>query len=200
MADYFPESEMTGEPQPTIRKVNWPHAPPHRLGVSGSYFVTAGTYQKLRLFHDAPRLDLLHDALLTHVSEAGWQLEAWAVFSNHYHFVSRPTKDGEAKVDLGKMIKGLHERTAGALNELDGQPGRKVWHNFRDTHLTYERSRMARLNYTMQNPVKHGLVPVATQYRWCSAAWFERVSTGAWVETIRSFKTDTLAVPDDFQP
>ena len=179
---------------------DWPHAPPHRLGVSGSYFVTAGTYQKLRLFHDAPRLDLLHEALLSHATEAGWQLEAWAVFSNHYHFVARPAKDGAAKVDVGRMVKALHERTAGALNRMDGLPGRRVWHNYRDTHLTFERSLMARLNYTMQNPVKHGLVPVAAEYRWCSAAWFERVSTGAWVQTVRSFKTDTLKLPDDFQP
>ena len=98
------------------------------------------------------------------------------------------------------MVKALHERTAGALNRMDGLPGRRVWHNYRDTHLTFERSLMARLNYTMQNPVKHGLVPVAAEYRWCSAAWFERVSTGAWVQTVRSFKTDTLKLPDDFQP
>ena len=180
--------------------MDWPRAPPHRLGLSGSYFVTAATYQKQRLFHDAPRLDLLHDALLSHATEAGWQLEAWAVFSNHYHFVSRPAKDGEAKADVGRMVKALHERTAGALNRMDGQPGRRVWHNYWDTHLTFERSLMARLNYTMQNAVKHGLVPVAAQYRWCSAAWFERVSTGAWVQTVRSFKTDALKLPDDFQP
>ena len=195
-----PTPLLSGSALPEIRKVNWPHAPPHRLSKSGSYFITASTYQKERFFHDAQRRDLLHDSLLTHAAESGWQLEAWAVFSNHYHFVARPARENLAKEDLGIMLAGLHEETAKELNKLDATPGRKVWHNFWDTHLTYERSLMARLNYTIQNPVKHGLVKVASQYPWCSAAWFERVSSGAWVQTIYRFKIDNLKIPDDFDP
>jgi putative transposase len=50
-----------------------------------------------------------------------------------------------------------------------------------------------------QNPVKHGLVPVANLYPWCSAAWFERMGTPAQVKTICRFKTDQLVLPDDFE-
>jgi len=46
--------------------------------------------------------------------------------------------------------------------------------------------------------VKHGLVAVANQYRWCSAAWFEQVASPAQVKTIYSFKTDRVNVIDDF--
>jgi len=49
-----------------------------------------------------------------------------------------------------------------------------------------------------QNAVKHGLVPVANQYRWCSAAWFERATSAAQVKTISSFKIDKVNVYDDF--
>jgi putative transposase len=49
-----------------------------------------------------------------------------------------------------------------------------------------------------RNPVKHGLVPVANQYPWCSAAWFERTASPAQVKTIYNFKTDRLNVEDDF--
>ena len=49
-----------------------------------------------------------------------------------------------------------------------------------------------------QNAVKHGLVRVANQYPWCSAAWFERVASPAQVKTIYSFKTDQVKVEDDF--
>ena len=45
---------------------------------------------------------------------------------------------------------------------------------------------------------EHGLVPVANQYKWCSAAWFERVATPAMVQTIYSFKTDQVHVEDDY--
>jgi putative transposase len=81
---------------------------------------------------------------------------------------------------------------------LDHAPGRQVWHNFWETRLTYERSYLARLHYTHQNAVKHGLVPDARQYPWCSAAWFEQTATPAQVKTIYSFKIDTVRVSDDY--
>jgi putative transposase len=49
-----------------------------------------------------------------------------------------------------------------------------------------------------QNAVKHGLVAVANQYPWCSAAWFENAATPAQVKTIYAFKTDRLHVRDDY--
>ena len=119
-----PTPLLSGSALPEIRKVNWPHAPPHRLSKSGSYFITASTYQKERFFHDAQRRDLLHDSLLTHAAESGWQLEAWAVFSNHYHFVARPARENLAKEDLGIMLAGLHEETAKELNKLDAAGAR----------------------------------------------------------------------------
>jgi putative transposase len=74
-----------------------------------------------------------------------------------------------------------------------------VWHNFFDVPLTFERSYFARLNYVHQNAVKHGLVALASRYRWCSAAWFERVATPAQVQTVYRFKTDRVRVVDDFE-
>jgi putative transposase len=135
--------------------------------------------------------------LLRILKESGWQLEAWAVFSNHYHFVGHSSPSAQ---DLRLVLKHLHGETSGEVNRLDGTPGRAVWHNFWDTKLTFEKSYLARLNYVHQNAVKHGLVPVANQYRWCSAAWFERTATRAQVRTVYGFKTDQLKVGDDFEP
>jgi putative transposase len=123
-------------------------------------------------------------------------LEAWAIFSNHYHFVAH-TLTGTT--DLRAFLKQLHGETAHDLNQMQQLEGRKVWHNFWDTELTYEKSYLARLSYVHQNPVKHGLVRVANQYPWCSAAWFERTATRAQVETIYRFKTDKVRVHDDFE-
>ena len=140
-------------------------------------------------------MDLLESTLLTLANEKGWQLEAWAVFSNHYHFVARSAADAQ---NLKKLVDHLHSETARELNKLVNKPGRVVWYNYWDTKLTYQKSYLARLNYVHQNPVKHGLVPVANQYRWCSAAWLERTATLATVRTIYSFKTDNVKVIDDF--
>lgn len=176
-------------------KVPWPHAPTHRLAEAGTFIVTAGTCKKEHLFPDGPRLRLLHDALLEIAAAHGWHLEAWAVFPDHYHFIAHsPAPAGS----LVGFLRELHSRTAIALNRHAATPGRTVWHNYWDSRLTHERSYLARLNYVHQNPVKHGLVPVASQYRYCSAAWFERTATSAQAKTIYSFKTDRLNVRDDF--
>ena len=79
-------------------------------------------------------------------------------------------------------------------------PGRRVWFNYRETRITYEKSYLARLNYVHQNAVKYGLVSVANQYPWCSARWFERIASPAMVKSIYRFKSDRLQVGDDFEP
>ena len=176
---------------------NWPHAPLHRLSDQGTYLLTAGTYRKAHHFAAAERRDYLEATLLTAAKEADWQLEAWAVFSNHYHFVGHAQPGCAA---LAGWIAELHQQTATYINELDGVVERQVWFNYRETQLTFETSYLARLNYVHQNAVKHGLVRVPNQYRWCSAAWFERTASAAQVRTIYGFKIDQIKVPDDFDP
>jgi len=182
------------------RATPWPHAPPHRLAENGTYFVTAGCYQRQHHFRGATRLKVLHRGLLTVARDFGWQLEACAMFSNHYHFVAHAPEGEQNARSLPLMLGRLHEKTAKWVNSLDNTPGRKVWHNFRETRMTYERSYLARLNYTHQNAVHHRLVAVANQYPWCSAAWFERSATAARVKTVYSFKTDQLHVYDLYTP
>jgi putative transposase len=130
-------------------------------------------------------------------SEIRLALEAWAIFSNHYHFVgythSTPSR-------LREFLTDLHSHAAREVNQMDGMQGRKVWHNFWDKRLTFEKSYLARLNYVHQNAVKHGLVRLANQYPWCSASWFERVARPSQVKTIYSFKVDRLQVTDEFEP
>jgi putative transposase len=174
---------------------DWPHAPVHRLDSDGIYIVTAATLHKEHLFLDARKLTLLENGLLSLAKQYQWQLEAWAVFANHYHFVARSKRESAS---LEKLLTHLHANSARDLNRLDQQVGRKVWFNFWDTQITNERSYLARLNYVHQNPVRHGLVRMANQYRWCSAAWFERVASPAVVKTIYGFKTDKLKIYDDF--
>jgi len=174
---------------------DWPHAPVHRLSEHGIYIVTAGTLHKQHRFDTPAKRDLLERMLLSLARKCVWQLEAWAVLANHYHFVARGAPDS---VPLREFLRELHSRSAIELNRLDGVEGRTVWHNFWDTRLTYQYSYLVRLNYVHQNAVKHGLVPVANQYPWCSAAWFERTASPAQARTIYRFKIDQVNVEDDF--
>jgi putative transposase len=182
-----------------VEQVCWPHAPEHRLSLHGTYFVTASTYHHAHHFRGKPRLAVLQRGLLKVTSDCGWSIEAWAVFSNHYHFVGHSPAREDTAESLSRMLGLLHEKTAKWVNRLEATPGRKVWHNYRETRLTYEKSYLARLKYVHHNAVKHGLVTVANQYPWCSARWFERAATPAQVKTIYRLKTERLNVPDEFE-
>ena len=175
--------------------VDWPHAPVHQLGEQGAYIVTAGTYRKAHFFAPADRLTLVHNQLLSLAERYGWRLQAWAAFSNHYHFVALSP---ENPATLREFVGHLHAATARAVNELDDAAGRRVWFNYWDTYLTYERSYLARLRYVHENPVHHGLVRDAAEYPWCSARWFAASADPAFVRTISTLKIDRVKVHDDF--
>jgi putative transposase len=157
--------------------------------------VTAGTYGKQPFFHAPERRDLLLDGLLAITAEHGWRLRAWAVLANHYHFVAHFSGKPSG---LSRLLGKLHMLTAKAVNGMDGAPGRKVWFQFWDSHITYERSYLARLRYVHTNPVHHGLVARAEDYPWCSAAWFAQSASPAFVKTVGSFRTDSVNVHDDY--
>lgn len=157
--------------------------------------VTAGTYRKEHHFREESRLCFLHDLLLDLCAEAGWVLEAWAVFSNHYHLIARsPSGNAES---LRPLLRKLHSLSAREINRLDATPGRQVWHNYRDSQITTEKAHLARLHYVHANAVHHGLVLKPDQYQWCSAGWFEQHETPARVKTIYSFPVDRLVAADE---
>jgi putative transposase len=166
---------------------------------AGIYFVTARTAGQRHLFHSPDRRDWFLKQLFHLTEESGWKLEAWAVLSNHYHFVAH-SPEGNAE-SLSPMLQKLHSLATKEVNRLDNTPGRtRLWHNFRETHITFQRSYMARLNYVHQNAVHHGLVKRASDWKWCSAAAFKRAVTPAWVKTIASFRYDEIAASDGEQP
>ena len=162
--------------------------------------MTASTYQHGHFFEGAERLRVLHRGLLTVTQQFDWKVEAWAVFSNHYHFVAHSPECATDASTLSAMLAVLHYKTASWVNRLEATPGREVWFNYWDTRLEQERPYLARLNYVHQNAVKHRLVAVASQYPWCSAGWFERTVSQAMVKSIYRFRTDRIAVADDFRP
>ena len=108
----------------------------HELSVKGTYFVTASTYRKAHYLRGADRLRVLHRGLLSVAQNYGWLLEAWAVFSNHYHFIARSPSDAPDASNLSEMLSTLHVKTAEWVNKLDCTPGRQVWFNYRETRIT----------------------------------------------------------------
>jgi putative transposase len=67
---------------------DWQHSPVHRFPEQGAYIVTGATLHKKHFLRSRSRLDLVQQHLFERAEEYGWQLQAWAIFSNHYHFVA----------------------------------------------------------------------------------------------------------------
>src|SRR5690348_16275390 len=88
--DLSPLSSV-GDLSPTnaFVKAQWPHAPVHELSDHGIYIVTAGCSHKQHFFNTEDKLTLSESKLLELANHYQWQIEAWAVFPNHYHFVAR---------------------------------------------------------------------------------------------------------------
>ncbi len=158
--------------------------------------MTAACYHRQRIFDTPENLDVVTGLLIDTSGEFGWQLRAWAVLSNHYHFLAdSPKGSGES---LRVWLTEFHRQAAIEVNLRSAAVGRRVWMNFRDTHITHQTSYLARLRYVNENPVRHRLVDLANQYRWCSAAWFESHAPKSFVESVRRFKIDRLKIWDDF--
>ena len=84
---------------------HWPHTPRHILTEKGVYMVTAATYQKVHYFNSAERLRILHDSLLQLAHEYEWKIQAWAVLSNHYHFIA---ESPDKAANLPAFLSQLH--------------------------------------------------------------------------------------------
>jgi REP element-mobilizing transposase RayT len=80
--------------------------------------VTGGTLHKEHFFRRPERLRLVQSALFDVITDYGWSLQAWAIFSNHYHIIARSPEicgdgadGGTAQAD--KRGKSLRERVNG---------------------------------------------------------------------------------------
>jgi len=173
---------------------DWPHAPPHRPTESGVYFVTARTTGGWPLLDSDSMKDFFVELLQELAVDFDWRLEAWCVLENHYHLVAHC--DGEA-ANLSRWLGKLHSLATKERNRRDGCSGRaRLWHNFRETLLTYQTSYLTRLHYVHANAVHHGLVAEASQWKWSSAAGFERSVVPARAKTVYSFRYNQVAASD----
>jgi putative transposase len=179
---------------PSDKLRDWPHAPLHRLGEPGAYIITAGTYQKQRFFNSPEKLTFLTNTVLDLAERCDYALQAWSVFSNHYHLIIETIEPASLK----RFTRQMHTATARDINASDQSPDRKVWFQYWETHLTFPKSYLARLSYVHSNAVRHRLVRKPENYPWCSAGWFARRADKSFYRTVMTFPCDQVQVPDEF--
>ena len=171
------------------------HNPPHYFVPNAMFMLTGAILHKQYLLHENRRKEFFLQTLLERTKLLGWDLQAWSVLNNHYHFIAKAPNNA---MTLEKVIRQLHSITAIEINRWDSTPGRQVWFNYWDSCLTYEKSYLARLHYVHMNPVKHGLVDDAAQYPFCSYRWFVEQGDEALKQLVFAQPIDHVKILDDF--
>jgi putative transposase len=173
----------------------YPHNPPHYFVSNAMYMVTGAILHNQHLLIENNRKELVLQTLLERATQLGWDLQAWAILNNHYHFIAQAP---ESAITLRKLIQQLHSIAAIQINKWDQTPGKQVWFNYWDSCLTYEKSYLARLHYVHLNPVKHGLVDNAMNYPFCSYKWFVERGDETLKQQVFAQPIDRVKVLGDF--
>jgi REP element-mobilizing transposase RayT len=115
--------------------------------------------------------DMVVDAIRYNAEVLGHYVpHAFVIMPNHVHLLLTPDV---ALPRLTKSLKGITAKRANVLLGLIGQP---FWQEESYDHLVRRDLEFQRIRrYIEQNPVRAGLVPGASQYRW-SSAWATRGS------------------------
>lgn len=171
------------------------HAPPHYFVPNAMYMVTGSIVHKQPILQNDKHKEFFLQTLFEKATLFSWELEAWAVLHNHYHFIAQAPDNSTT---LRKLLQQVHSITAIQFNRWNNASGRQVWQNYWDTCITYEKSYLARLRYVHENPVKHGFVDNAMDYPFCSYKWFIEKGDEELKERVFSQPIDKVNVFDSF--
>jgi len=173
------------------------HNPPHLFKQNAKYFVTGATYLKKKfLIHPESKLQILY-SITKGCKKYDWLLEDWVILDNHYHLMLQSPKSVET---MPNLFNEIHKFTAIWLkrNAPTLRNEGKIFYNYWDTCITYEKSYFARLNYIYFNPVKHGYVERAEDYMFGS--YYYRVKNEKrYLDEIKErYPWDKVNVKDSF--
>jgi putative transposase len=145
-------------------------------------FLTFSCYQRLPLLnHDGIR-QLFLDRLAKLLAEQQVRLLGWVLMPEHAHLIVFP----EADPDMRRFTHSLKRPVAEAvlrrwkqlgapiLDRLAHGDGYRFWQTGGgyDRNLTGPPAIVEKIEYVHRNPVRRGLVAVATDYPWSSARWY----------------------------
>src|SRR3989338_11370189 len=110
-----------------------PFFPPHIYQNQTIYCITAHNRDNRDILitdlHKKIFLDVLNEA----INSFAYKLHGWAININHYHLLLHVSSD------LPKFVQKLHGKSSFLLNKFDKVSGRKVWTNYWDRCIRFER-------------------------------------------------------------
>ena len=188
---------------------SYQHNPPHLFIAKAKYFITASTYKRKTYLRSSAAKERLIWSLSKEFSDHNWSIEDWVILDNHYHLMVNAPKDSGTLPDI---MRESHRFTAlwikknmESINHVDGALTRskqtikgKIFYNYFDTCITYEKSYFARLNYIWYNPVKHGYVESPEKYVFGSYYYRYQEESETMKRQIKKYPFGNLKINDDF--
>lgn len=139
------------------------HSPAHLLLDHTVFFITSAIYRKRPLL----KSDTVKQHLLTTIesclNEKNWHLSHWVILDNHYHLLISSDK-GE---DMPRIFRKIHGLSARFI-QSKGPCELPIWWNYWDYCPRDEKDFYIRLNYLLNNPIKHGYVTDLNDYPYSS--------------------------------
>jgi len=127
-----------------------------------TYFITTVTAQRRRLFQVSANAELLRAVLLDYRSQGRFLLHAFVIMPDHFHAIITPAPE----VSLEKAVQYVKGGFSFRLKNK-----RDVWmRSFNQSQILSEEKFISAVRYIEENPVRKGLVPMAAEYPFSSAA------------------------------
>jgi REP element-mobilizing transposase RayT len=98
------------------------HIPFHLYLDDKIYFVTSSTLDKIRFFNTDTKKEIIKDRLKTSTEKYNIRIYAWAILSNHYHFLFQVKKSQ----NLSDFIGYINGGSSFELNSLENKKGRQI--------------------------------------------------------------------------
>jgi len=127
-----------------------------------SYFVTAVTAQRRRLFQVTANAALLQQTILDYRSQGRFLLHAFVIMPDHFHALITPAPEVSLEKAMQFIKGGFSFRLKSKLN---------VWmRSFNESQIMTKEKFMSSVLYIEENPVRRGLVSASRAYLFSSAA------------------------------
>jgi len=181
--------------------------------------LTAATYRKQKYLKNEQIKTHLMDLIFNKFRKFNWEIDAWVILDNHYHLLLQASKNAQSLPNIireihkfsalfirkfmecndGVVAKGQNHRFCPPKNNIYSKNnGNKIWWNYWDTCITYERSYFARLNYIHFNPVKHGYVDSPDKWKFSSYCEFCNELGKDAEKIVKNYPFNRIRIKDEF--
>jgi len=134
------------------------------------YLVTTVTNHRVRLFDDLAAARIVVNALRHYHEKAAARCWAYVLMPDHLHWLL----ELDNGMQLPRLLRSLKTFTARQINRIAATPGGVVWQPGYHDHAVRKEEDLRRLaQYTIENPIRAGLVERVGDYPYWDAWWFQ---------------------------